>query len=88
MEIEFIKNFTKILDKTLDEILLKKVQDVIDNVIKVQNFTEIPNLKKMVGYEFYHRIKIGDYRVSFEFIDNKVRFLTIKHPKDIYKKFL
>jgi len=48
---------------------------------------EIKNIKKLVGYKHHYRIKIKDYRIGIEIIDEVVRFLVILHRKDIYKKF-
>ena len=87
MEVDFTKNFLKILENIKNEVLLQKIQDSINNVIHANNIKEISNLKKLTGHQVYYRIKIGDYRIGIELIENKIKFLTFKHRKDIYKKF-
>ena len=87
MEVDFTKNFLKIIENLKNEELLQKIQDTIDIVIIANSIAEIPNIKKLSGYKFYYRIKIGDYRVGIEKIENQMKFLTFQHRKDIYKKF-
>lgn len=87
MEVDFTKNFLKIIENLKNEELLQKIQDTIDNVIIANSIAEISNIKKLSGYKVYYRIKIGDYRVGIEKIENQMKFLTFQHRKDIYKKF-
>jgi mRNA interferase RelE/StbE len=87
MEVDFTKNFLKLLENLKNEDLFQKIQNSIDNIIHANNISEISNIKKMTGYQVYYRIKIGDYRIGVELIENKIKFLTVKHRKDIYKKF-
>ncbi len=87
MEVDFTRNFLKILENIKNEDLLQKIQESIENVIKAKSIVEISNLKKLSGHKVYYRIKIGDYRIGIEKIENQMRFLTFLHRKDIYKKF-
>jgi mRNA interferase RelE/StbE len=87
MEVDFTKNFLKILENLKNEVLLQKIQDAIENVIHANAITEISNIKKLTGHKVYFRIKIGDYRIGIELVENQIRFLTFLHRKDIYKKF-
>lgn len=41
----------------------------------------------MIGYESFYRIRIGDYRIGIEIINEVITFITIFHRKDIYNKF-
>ncbi len=87
MEVDFTRNFLKILENLKNEDLLQKIQDTINNVIQANSIAEISNIEKLTGYKVYYRIKIGDYRLGIELVDNQIRFLTFLHRKDIYKKF-
>ncbi len=44
-------------------------------------------MEKLKGYETYYRIKIGDFRVGIEFVEDKVILSRFLHRKDIYKYF-
>ncbi len=87
MEVDFTRNFLNILENIKNEDLLQKIKESIENVIKAKSIAEISNLKKLFGHKVYYRIKIGDYRIGIEKIENQMRFLTFLHRKDIYKKF-
>jgi mRNA interferase RelE/StbE len=87
MEVDFTKNFLKTLENLKDEVLLQKIQDAIENVIGASLISEISNIKKLTGYKVYYRIKIGNYRIGIELVENQIKFLTFQHRKDIYKKF-
>jgi mRNA interferase RelE/StbE len=42
----------------------------------------------LTGFKNYYRLRIGEYRLGFEKIDeNTIRFILIAHRKDIYKLF-
>ncbi len=66
-----------------------KIADVIENVEKAKNISEIPDLKKMQGKnnKDFYRIKINDYRISVKIESDLVIFVRFKHRKDIYKVF-
>ena len=88
MKIEFDKSFLKSLDKIKDSKTLQKVEKLIINCESSKRISEILNIKKLSGFSNYYRIKIGNYRIGFEFIDKSIiRFIIITHRKDIYKKF-
>lgn len=88
MIVEFDKSFEKSIDKIKDKNLYVKIANLISKIENISEFREIPNTRKLVGFTKYYRIKIGDYRLGFEKINEKtIRFLIIEHRKDIYKKF-
>lgn len=87
MKTEFLKQFYKDLDKLTLESVKNDVIDTIENVENATKTTEIKNLKKLTGYKYAYRIKIGDYRIGI-FIENDiVEFARVVHRKDIYKVF-
>jgi Cytotoxic translational repressor of toxin-antitoxin stability system len=88
MNVEFDKSFSKSLDKLKDASVAHRLIGVIEQVEKASSIESIKNIKKMVGYRDYYRIRIGDYRVGFELVDEQtVLFILICHRKDIYKRF-
>jgi len=87
MEVDFASTFLKIIKKTKEPDLLQKIHETIENIIIANKIEDIKNIKKLVGFKYHYRIKINDYRIGIEIKDNIVRFLTVLHRKDIYKKF-
>lgn len=54
---------------------------------KTDSLKKLKNISKLVGYKGYYRIKINEYRLGFENIDeNKIRLIIIAHRKDISKQ--
>jgi mRNA interferase RelE/StbE len=88
MIVKFDKSFIRALDKIKDKAVLKRIELTIQKVEAVNSFENLSNTKKLIGFAVYYRIKIGDYRIGFERINsNEIRFITVLHRKDIYKKF-
>jgi mRNA interferase RelE/StbE len=44
-------------------------------------------VKKLIGSERSYRIRIGDYRVVYEIIENKliIEIVRVRHRKDVYR---
>ncbi len=88
MIIEFDKSFEKSLEKTKNNSLFQKIEKVIVEFEKAKSLTDLPNVKKLTGYKYYYRIRIGEYRLGFEKIsENTFRFIIVAHRNDIYKTF-
>jgi mRNA interferase RelE/StbE len=80
----FLKSVKKIKDRTV----LLKVEKVIFEIEAVDSFEKIRNCKKLVGFESFYRIRIGDYRLGFELIDGHIiQIITLAHRKEIYRGF-
>lgn len=88
MIVKFDNTFNKNLSKLVDSHLKLKVYAIIEEMIAAQKLTDITNIKKMKGYKTFYRIKLGDYRIGFELINNNTVYLiAFAHRKDIYKTF-
>lgn len=88
MIIEFDKSFEKSLEKTRNKSLFQKIEKVIIEFEHAKSLTDLPNVKKLTGYKYYYRVRIGEYRLGIEKIsENTYRFIIVAHRKDIYKTF-
>lgn len=87
MKIEFDNGFFKSLKKLNNPSIQKNINKVIDVIEKAIAISDIPNLKKMAGYQDYYRIRIGDYRLGISVNNHTVLFVIIGHRKDIYDIF-
>jgi len=88
MIVEFDKSFQKSLEKLRNKSLFQKIEETIIDFENARSLSELSNIKKLIGYKFYYRIRIGEYRIGFEKItENTFRFIIVAHRKDIYNLF-
>lgn len=87
MKIRFEESFEKDLKKVKEKNLLKRIKEVIDETKQAKDLSAIRSLKKLTGYETYYRVRIGDYRVGIEVVEDEVIFVRILPRKDIYRYF-
>jgi mRNA interferase RelE/StbE len=88
MQIKYEKSFLHDLQNITDVKIKKRIESVITEIKKSITITTIKNIKKLVGYKYYYRIRIGNYRMGIKIDDdNVVTLIRIKHRKDIYKSF-
>jgi mRNA interferase RelE/StbE len=80
--IEFKKSATKELNSLLNK-EIKKILNTINQLI--ENPRPI-NSKKLSATERY-RLRVGDYRILYEIIDQRLIIYIIKiaHRKDVYR---
>ncbi|PIN99936.1 type II toxin-antitoxin system RelE/ParE family toxin [archaeon CG10_big_fil_rev_8_21_14_0_10_43_11] len=67
------------LPRNISKRVYKKVDELKENPYS--------NAKKLAGTSFY-RVRVGDYRVIFTIIKDKlaILILNVKHRKKVYKK--
>jgi mRNA interferase RelE/StbE len=87
MEIYFDKSFYKSLNKINDRGTKAKVFNFIETVKSSNKLSSIPNVKKLRGFKDFYRYKMTPYRIGFQVENNKIILITIKHRKEIYRKF-
>ncbi len=87
MKIGFDKRFEKDFDKIPSEIQ-RAIKISIQNVIESNSTKEISNLKKLVGFKNYFRLKVGNYRIGI-YLENEytIIFSRVLHRKEIYRYF-
>ena len=85
LEIRFHKTFLKELAviplkerKKIERFLFEELPDY-------RSLGEIPELKKLKGYQNYYRIRFGNYRAGIRLMNNQLIFERLLHRKDIYK---
>ena len=78
--------FSDFADKQLSKLPLD-VQDRIISTIKRIQIRPYSHVKKIVGSKYF-RLRVGDYRVIMDIIDNKLimHVVELGHRKNIYKK--
>ena len=87
MKVLFEISFTKDLKKINDHRIFSKVRDLITKVKQANNLSDIGGIKKLHGSKDFFRVRLGNYRLGFEFSENTIIFVRILHRKDIYRYF-
>ena len=87
MEVQFFKGFERQIDKIKEKKLLNHIKKAVKSVQEAKTLHDIANLKKMKASKTAYRIKVGNFRIGFYFIDSIVSFAAFGHRKDIYKHF-
>lgn len=87
MNIRYEATFAKDLKRIRNKQLLRRIQSVIEELKSATDFEQVRNSRKLVGYDSYYRIRIGDYRIGVEVEGEIVYLVRFLHRKDIYSKF-
>ena len=87
MRVSFEASFARDLKGIKDKTLLKRVEQVIAEVKAATALSEVKHLSKMRGYATLYRLRLGDYRIGIEVVENEIIFVRILHRKDIYRYF-
>ncbi|WPP49284.1 type II toxin-antitoxin system RelE family toxin [Catalinimonas niigatensis] len=85
MIIEVRSTFEKEKDK--GQLLKQKIKQAILNIQQAQKLAEIKNVKKLKGSTNAYRIRIGDYRIGFYYLNKKVILARFKNRKELYQNF-
>ena len=71
-----VKDFKKISEPYKSKIKEK--------IITLQDFPDISNIKKLINFTPIYRLRVGDYRILFDIVDNNIEVSRIKHRKESY----
>ena len=88
MTVEFDRSFERSLKRLPDRAIRERLIRIIERLEVADDLASIPNIKKLSGFKTFYRIRVGEYRLGFEFISpDTVRLIIIAHRKDIYTVF-
>ncbi|RKY64173.1 MAG: type II toxin-antitoxin system RelE/ParE family toxin [Candidatus Latescibacterota bacterium] len=87
MKVVYEAAFLRDLKRVRSKKVRRRVQQVIEEVKKASAPHEILGLTKLRGYETFYRIRVGDYRIGIEIVDDTVIFVRFLHRRDIYRYF-
>ena len=87
MQIKYEARFEKDLKKIQDANLLKQLKKLITIIKEADSTLHIPQIKKLKDHDTFYRIKIGNYRIGFEMVNDELILTRILHRKEIYRYF-
>ncbi|TAF76361.1 MAG: type II toxin-antitoxin system RelE/ParE family toxin [Bacteroidetes bacterium] len=85
MKIEISRKFYKDLKK-INQVTQNELVEVIDKIEQENNISSL-DIKKMIGYENYFRVRIGKYRLGIKITNECVYILRVAKRDEIYKIF-
>jgi mRNA interferase RelE/StbE len=86
---EFKDSFLKDIRSIKDKKLLSRLEQFVLIVEKVDDLSQLPNLKKLKGQKnkIYYRARIGNHRVGLIIKQDIVIFVRFLNRKEIYRYF-
>lgn len=81
MQIEIRKSAVKDL-KSINEPFKTKLHD---KILELKNFPNLPNIKKLTNFEPAYRLRVGDYRILFDVIDEVIIIGRVLHRQNSYE---
>lgn len=89
MRVRFSKEFERAV-KRLSGKMLQSVRNAIQEVVDAKTIEEITDCKRLKGFHFIYRIRVGSYRAFFVFHvhieDDVVRFEYLLPRGEAYSK--
>ena len=81
MEIEL----RRVSIRDLDKINSKDKKRILNSITSLKNFPQVSNIKHLVASDSAYRMRVGNYRVLFDLINDTVFIARVLHRKDAYK---
>lgn len=88
MNVEYRQLFLRDLKKLKKTEMYERIYLLAFDILpKLENLQDFPNIKAMVGYPGYYRIRLGDYRIGFTMEDDSIELMRVIHRRDFYRYF-
>lgn len=87
MKVTYTALFSKDLDKIVDDEVLEKIEQTIEQVKLAKKPLDILHIKKMKNAKNAFRIRVGNYRIGIYLEKDTVIFTRVALRKDIYDIF-
>lgn len=81
MRIEIRKSAIKDLQK-INEPFKSKLHE---KIISLKKFPDVSNIKKLTNFEPAYRMRVGDYRVLFDAVEDTIFIGRVLHRQESYE---
>jgi len=71
--------------KDLKRISPEQKKKIHAKILVLKDFPEVSNIKKLTNFEQAYRLRIGDYRVLFDVVDDCIEIGRVLHRRESYK---
>ena len=59
--------------------------NIHDKILELKEFSNVSNIKKLTNFEPAYRLRVGNYRVLFDVVDDTVIIGRILHRQSSYQ---
>lgn len=66
----------------LDRYQKRRLHEAIGTLV---DFPDVPNLERLTNFEPAYRLRVGDYRVLFDVIDETIMIGRVLHRRESYR---
>ena len=87
MRYSYTRLFVKQVSKIKDKQLLAALKASIEEIEGAIALGALPKVKKLAGYKDYYRLRLQDYRIGIQLVDDTAIIACIYHRKEIYRYF-
>lgn len=87
MQVEILSSFDKDLNNLNQKSVRLQIARFIEDLESAENLLQFRNIKKLKGHRSAWRLRVGDYRLGFFLVSQKIQLARVVHRKDIYKVF-
>lgn len=87
MEVVFLKQFLKDIQKLNDAKIKNEIVHLISSFKNAQSLEDILHVKKLKGHSEAYRLRIGKYRLGFYYDGKIIQFARFAKRQDIYRLF-
>jgi mRNA interferase RelE/StbE len=77
-------NIRKSAIKDLSKIDNEQKQRIHAKILELTNFPDTANVKKLTNFEPAYRLRVGDYRILFDVVEDTIEIGRVLHRKDSY----
>ena len=71
--------------KDLKKLSPDQKKKIHSKILSLKGFPDVTNIKKLTNFEPAYRLRIGNYRVLFDVVDNCIEIGRVLHRRESYK---
>ncbi len=86
MKVGYRQRFVRDLN-SLNKPDADRARAMIELIERAKSLREVPQVKPMRGHRGFFRVRIGDYRIGFQFVDDEITLLRCLPRKEVYRHF-
>ncbi len=66
---------------------IKKIKAVIQEIQASEKLSDLSQIKKLAGHAHAYWVRVGNYRIGFYYLDERIVLARVKDRKDLYTYF-